>query len=142
MTNRNRRRIKVAISCDGETIPRRHFGDCPHFRVYEIYEDGECRLICIQDNTSPEEKVHADPKKLKKVTSILPGCEVVVSGLASPNFVRMRDTKPIQPVVTNGKTISETLSVLLEAFEDLFGLVDMRRRGDHPKVILTIGEKL
>lgn len=141
MTNRHRRSIKLAISCDGETVPRRHFGDCPHFRVYEIYEDGECQLICMQENTSPEEQVHADPKKLNVVTSILPGCEAVVSGLASPNFVRMRDTKPIQPVVTNGQTVSETLAILVEVFEDLFGLVELRRRGDHPKVILTIGKK-
>jgi hypothetical protein len=109
--------------------------------VYEIYEDGECQLICMQENTSPEEQVHADPKKLNVVTSILPGCEAVVSGLASPNFVRMRDTKPIQPVVTNGQTVSETLAILVEVFEDLFGLVELRRRGDHPKVILTIGKK-
>jgi len=136
-----KRSIKIAISCDGDTVPRRHFGDCPSFKVYELYDDGDCQLVCVEENTSPEEQMHADPKKLKEVTNILQGCEAMVSGLASPNFVRMRDTKPIQPVVTRKETVSETLGTLADAFEDLFDLVELRRRGDYPKVILTIGSK-
>ncbi len=73
--------IRLALSCAGEIVPRKHFGDCPEFRVYELAEDGESRLIETQNNTSPEEQRHADPKKLKGVTSLLPGCEVLVSGL-------------------------------------------------------------
>ncbi|MCD6136361.1 NifB/NifX family molybdenum-iron cluster-binding protein, partial [Candidatus Bipolaricaulota bacterium] len=116
----------------------KHFGDCPQFRVYELYEDGECRLIKTQSNTSPEEQGHADPKKLKSVTGLISGCEAVVSGLISPNFMRMRDTKPIQPVVTKKETVAETLAALAESFEDLFGLVSARRQGERPKVILEI----
>ena len=138
MKNELKKRIQLAIACDGEEIPRRHFGDCPQFRVYELFDDGQWRLLNTRDNTSPEEEGHADPKKLKGVTSLIPGCEAVVSGLASPNFVRMRDTKPIQPVVTKKETVAETLVALVESFEDLFGLVSARRQGERPEVILEI----
>jgi len=138
MSQEELRRIQLAIACEGEAIPRKHFGDCPEFLVYELYEDGEYRLMETIDNTSPEEERHADPKKLKGVTSLLPGCEAVVSGLISPNFMRMRDTKPIQPVVTKKETVAETLAALAESFEDLFGLVSARRQGERPKVILEI----
>ena len=141
MSNEHRRRIQLAIACEGEAIPRKHFGDCPEFLVYELYEDGECRLIKTQSNTSPEEQGHADPEKLKGVASILPGCEALVSGLVSPNFVRIRDTKPIQPVVTKEETVTASLSALGKAFEELFDLVRARRRGERPAVILTIGNK-
>ena len=138
MSQEELRRIQLAIACEGEAIPRKHFGDCPEFLVYELYEDGECRLIKTQSNTSPEEQGHADPKKLKSVTGLISGCEAVVSGLISPNFMRMRDTKPIQPVVTKKETVAETLAALAESFEDLFGLVSARRQGERPEVILEI----
>ena len=141
MSDEQRRMIQLAIACDGKRIPRKHFGDCPQFRVYEFYGDGEYRLIKTQDNTSPEEQQHADPKKLKGVTELLPGCEAVVSGLLSPNFMRMRDTKPIQPVITHDETVSKTLVALREAFDELFDLVSARRQGERPGVILEIGDK-
>ena len=141
MNNEQLRKIQLAIACEGERIPRKHFGDCPQFRVYDLYEDGKYHLIKTQDNTSAEEKRHADPEKLKGAASILPGCEALVSGLASPNFVRVRDTKPIQPVVTEEETVAGTLSALGAVFEELFSLVSARRQGEHPPVILKIGKK-
>ena len=138
MSNEQRRVIQLAIACEGDQVPRKHFGDCSEFRVYELYEDGKYRLIKTQDNTSPEEQQHADPKKLKGVTGLLPGCEVLVSGLASPNFVRIRDTKPIQPVVTKEETVTETLRALAKIFEELFDLVSARRQGERPSLILKV----
>ena len=138
MSNEHRRRIQLAIACEGEAIPRKHFGDCPEFRVYELYENGEYHLIKTQDNTSPEEQGHADPKKLKGVTGLLPGCEVLVSGLQSPNFAHIRDTKPIQPVVTQEETVAGTLRALGKGFEELFSLVSARRQGERPSVILQV----
>ncbi|MEA3239429.1 MAG: NifB/NifX family molybdenum-iron cluster-binding protein [Candidatus Bipolaricaulota bacterium] len=138
MSNEQRRRIQLAIACEGQQVPRRHFGDCPEFLVYELHEDGEYRLIKTQSNTSPEEKRHADPEKLKGVAGLLSGCEVLVSGLQSPNFARIRDTRPIQPVVTKEETLAGTLSALGKAFEELFQLVSARRRGERPAVILTV----
>jgi predicted Fe-Mo cluster-binding NifX family protein len=139
--SQTQRHIRLALSCAGEIVPRKHFGDCPEFRVYELAEDGESRLIETQSNTSPEEQRHADPKKLKGVTSLLPGCEVLVSGFQSPNFLRIRDTKPIQPVVTTEKTVEATLRAVSKAFDEISRLVNARRRGEHPPVILTVGKK-
>jgi len=130
-----RRILRVAISCAGETVPRKHFGDCPEFRIYELSESSEARLLEVKDNTSPEEERHADPKKLKGVIGLLPECDLVVSGLESPNFMRIRDTKPIQPVVTDEETVDATLKALHRAFEDLYGLIEARRRGEFPAVI-------
>jgi len=141
MSDEQKRKIQLAIACEGEQIPRRHFGDCPQFRVYELYEDGTYRLVKTQKNTSPEEKRHADPEKLKGVAGLLSGCEALVSGLVSPNFVRIRDTKPIQPVVTKEDTVDGTLKALGAAFDNLFGLVNARRQGEHPSVILELGQK-
>ena len=98
-------------------------------------------MIDVQKNTSPEEKHHADPKKLRGVTSLLPGCEVLVSALVSPNFMRIRDTKPIQPVITPAGTIDATLKLLQRSFDELFNLVLARRRGEYPAVILELDNK-
>jgi len=133
-----KRKIRLAISCDGEIVPRRHFGDCPQFRIYKLSEEGEARLIEVRNNTSPKEKRHADPKKLKGVIGLLPDCDVVVSGLESPNFLRIRDTKPLQPVVTERETVEETLGAIQRAFNDLYGLIEARRRGERPSVIPTV----
>ena len=129
------RKLRFAISCDGETVPRKHFGDCPQFRIYELSESGEPRLIEVKENTSPEEERHADPKKLKGVIGLLPECDLVVSGLQSPNFIRIRDTKPIQPVVTEEGTIEGALRALQKAFDELVTLVEARQRGERPQVI-------
>ena len=139
--SQTQRHIRFALSCAGETVPRKHFGDCPEFRIYELTEDGESRLIETQTNTSPEEERHADPKKLKSVTSLLSECEVLVSGLQSPNFLRIRDTKPIQPVVTTEKTVEATLRAVNKAFDEISRLVNARRRGEHPPVILKISNE-
>ena len=133
-----KRKIRVAISCDGGSVPRKHFGDCPEFRIYELSESSEARLLEVKDNTSPEEERHADPKKMKGVIALLPACELVVSGLESPNFLRIRDTKPLQPVVTERETVEETLGAIQRAFNDLYGLIEARRRGERPSVIPTV----
>jgi len=130
-----KRKIRLAISCDGEIVPRRHFGDCPQFRIYELSEEGEARLIEVRNNTSPKEERHADPKKLKGVIGLLPECDLVVSGLESPNFLRIRDTKPIQPVITEEESVEGTLRALHRAFDTIFSLVAARRREEFPAVI-------
>lgn len=135
MKPREERKIRVAISCAGETVPRKHFGDCPQFRIYELSEGGGTRLLQVKENASPAEERHADPKKMEGVIGLLPDCEVVVSGLQSPNFLRIRDTKPIQPVVTEEGTLEATLAALHDAFAELYRLVGARRGGERPAAI-------
>jgi predicted Fe-Mo cluster-binding NifX family protein len=135
----SKRRLQIAISCDGEAIPHRHFGDCPEFRIYEIFDDGTYRLLEKKLNTSPEERKHADKRKLKGVIGMLPGCEVVISGQLSPNFLRMRKGLPVQPSVTTARDIESLLGVLKDSFDALFNLVTARRRGEYPAEIPTLG---
>ncbi len=130
-----KRKIRVAIGCDAGRVPRKHFGDCSEFRIYEINEDGVYTLIETKPNTSPEERRHADPNKMKGVLGELPGCEVIISGLLSPNFQRIRDTKPVQPVVTTLTEIPQLLEAFTARFEEIHSLVEARRQGDRPAEI-------
>ncbi len=131
----SKRMLRIAIGCEDGVIPRKHFGDCREFHVYEIYEDRTYRLVEVKPNLSPAERQHADPHKLKGVLEELSGCEVVVSGLLSPNFIRMRDTKPVQPVVAHIAEIDALIPTILSAFDQLFELVAARRRGERPQTI-------
>ncbi len=130
-----KRVLRIAVGCDAGRVPRRHFGDCSEFRIYELFEDGTYNLIEVKPNTSPEERRHADPNKLRGVLGELQGCEIVVSGLLSPNFVRMRDTRPVQPVVTELEEIPALMQAAHAEFERLFSLVLARRRGGRPREI-------
>ena len=134
MTDENRK-LRIAVGCENGTVPRKHFGDCPEFRIYEVSDDGTYRFITAMLNRSPEEKRHADPHKMAGVLTALSGCEVVISGLMSPNFMRMRDTKPVQPVVTSITDIEALLRAVGAAFDQLFTLVAARRRGERPQTI-------
>lgn len=131
----SKRVLRIAIGCDAGRVPRKHFGDCSEFRIYELFEDGTYNLIEIKQNASPAEKQHADPNKLRGVLSELQGCEIVISGLLSPNFMRMRDTKPVQPVVTKLEEIPALMQAAHAEFEKLFSLVLSRRRGERPREI-------
>ncbi len=125
----------IAVGCERGKVARKHFGDCPEFHVYKVHADGTYQFITTKQNLSPEEKQHADPNKLKGVLGELSGCEVVVSGLLSPNFIRMRDTKPVQPVVTSITDIDALLHAITATFDQVFALVTARRRGERPQTI-------
>ncbi len=131
----NDKTLCIAVGCENGKVPRKHFGDCPEFYVYRVHADGTYQFIAAKRNLSPEEKQHADPNKLKGVLGELSECEVVVSGLLSPNFIRMRDTKPVQPVVTSITEIDAVLRAITTAFDQLFELVTARRRGERPQTI-------
>ncbi len=134
MTDSNKT-LCIAVGCENGKVPRKHFGDCPEFHVYKVHADGTYQFIAAKQNLSPEEKQHADPNKLKGVLGELSGCEVVVSGLLSPNFIRMRDTKPVQPVVTHIADVDALMRAIASAFDQLFNLVTARQRGERPQTI-------
>ncbi len=134
-----KRKLRAAIGCDEGAVPRKHMGDCSEFCIYDVYEDGTYELVTRKPNTLPEEKQHADPAKLQQALKELADCEVMVSGLLSPNFIRMRDTKPVQPVVVKPGTLEEAMKLLHENFDHIYSLVEARRRGERPKEIPIIG---
>ena len=130
-----KRKLRVVVGCDEGKVPRKHLGDCLEFCIYDVYEDGSYQLIETKPNTLPEEKQHADPAKMQQALKELAGCEVMVSGLLSPNFIRMRDTKPVQPVVIQFPEIEDVMRILHENFDHIYSLVEARRQGERPKEI-------
>ncbi len=85
-------KIKVAFATDdGKSFMGRHFGDAEHYYIYEI-DNNNANFIKKIDNTTEEEKMHADPKKAKGITSLLneENVNVVVSKVFGPNINRIK----------------------------------------------------
>lgn len=138
------RKIRVALgSNDGENIILDHMGTARDFYIFDLFEDGSSVLVEKRENTSPEEdeseSKHGDVKKLKVAMWIFKDCDVVLGRRGSPNFVRMRDTTEFQPVVTKVDSISGSVLELPKSFDEIYGLVERRKRGERPQAIPIIG---
>ena len=138
------RKIRVVLgSNDGENIIPDHMGTTKDFYIFDLFEDGRPVLVEKRKNTSPEEdeneSKHGDVRKLKSAMGIFEDCEVVLGRKGSPNFVRMRDNTKFQPVVTRVDALSDSMHELAESFEEIYGLVECRKRGERPQAIPIIG---
>ena len=131
----------VAGSNDGANIIPDHMGTAQDFYIFDLFEDGRSRLVEKRANTSPQEEegVHGDPKKLAVASDIFADCDVVLGRRGSPNFVRMRDNSRFQPVLTDVASLSDSMVGLAETFDEVYALVERRRRGERPQVIPTVG---
>jgi len=84
--------LKIAFATDdGKNFIDRHFGDAKFYEIYKI-SDSEIELISRIENTSPEEKKHADENKANKIVEILKrqNVKVVVSKVFGPNLYRIK----------------------------------------------------
>jgi hypothetical protein len=138
------KKIRVALgSNDGENIIPDHMGTAKDFYIFDLFEDGSSVLVEKRENTSPEEdeseSKHGDVKKLKVAMWIFQDCDVVLGRRGSPNFVRMRDTTEFQPVVTKVDSLSGSVLELARSFDEIYGLVELRKRGERPQAIPIIG---
>lgn len=138
------RKVRIALgSNDGEQIIPDHMGTAKDFYIFDLFEDGRSVLVEKRNNTSPKEdeskSKHGDVRKLKAAMSILEDCDVVVGRRGSPNFVRMRDHTPFQPVVTRLDALPRSMLALAKCFEEIHGLVERRKRGERPQAIPIIG---
>jgi hypothetical protein len=138
------RKVRVALgSDDGETIIPDHMGAARDFYIFDLFEDGSSVLVEKRENTSPEEdeseSKHGDVKKLKAAMWIFKDCDVVLGRRGSPNFVRMRDNTEFQPVVTRVDSLSGSVLELTRSFDEIYGLVERRKRGERPQAIPIIG---
>jgi hypothetical protein len=138
------RKIRVALgSNDGKKIIPDHMGAARDFYIFDLFEDGSSVLVEKRENTSPEEdeseSKHGDVRKLKSAMGIFEDCEVVLGRRGSPNFVRMRDTTEFQPVVTRVDSLSGSVLELARSFDEIYGLVERRKRGERPQAIPVIG---
>jgi len=131
----------VAGSNDGANIVPDRMGTAQDFYVFDLFENGSSLLVEKRADTSPEEEkgVHGDPKKLAAAADIFADCDVVLGRRGSPNFVRMRDNSRFQPVLTSVGSLSDSMSELTETFDEVYALVERRRRGERPQVIPTVG---
>ena len=130
--------IRVAIGVSkGKINIKQHAGDNPFFLIYDIYEDGTYKLIKEVENTAPDEKKHADEKKMKGVMGILGDIDVIIGGIMSPNFLNLRDKTKIQPVVSKIENLDESLICVAKNFDEVYELVSQRREGKYPKEIPT-----
>ncbi len=131
--------IKLAIGVtSGKIDVKKHAGDNPIFYIYEFCENGKYKLLKEIKNTAPEEKKHADEKKMKGVMSLLGDVDIIVGGLMSPNFLNIRDKTSIQPIVSKISNIEEFFQKLKLNFNHIYDLVEKRRNGERPKEIPTL----
>lgn len=115
---------------DGKTFINRHFGDAEKYYIYEI-NDENYKFIKSVDNTSVEEKQHADPKKARSIIEILKLENVqVVSNLAfGPNINRVK--RKLVPVITAKKTLKAGLEELISNHNILIKLWNKGEKRDY-----------
>jgi hypothetical protein len=51
----------------------------------------------------------------------------------------MRDNAEFQPVVTRVDALSDSMHELAKSFEEIYSLVERRKRGERPRTIPIIG---
>ncbi len=131
--------IKVAIGLTtGKIDTKKHAGDNPIFHIYEFCEGGSYKLLKEVKNTAPEEKKHADERKMKGVLGLLGDIDIIVGGLMSPNFLKIRDNTSVQPLISKIEDVEEFFHTLNSEFENIYKLVDERKKGERPKEIPTL----
>ena len=103
---------------DGKTYVDKHSGDARYFDVYKISETETAFLNRIE-NSSPEEKKHADPEKAKGIGLFLKkeGVQVLVSKIFGPNVKRMK--KQFVCIMMNDTAIADSLKKLQEKLPEI-----------------------
>ncbi|NOX71644.1 MAG: hypothetical protein GXO64_03010, partial [Candidatus Micrarchaeota archaeon] len=69
--------MKIKLACgtdDGTSFTNEHFGDAKFYMVYEIdTQSREIKFLKRIENTTPDEDLHGDPKKAKKISELMEG---------------------------------------------------------------------
>ena len=136
--------IRVALgSEDGQVITDDHLGEAPYFYLYDITED-EITFVEKRINDAPEEKVHGDPRKRKRVQEILKDSDVLLARKISPSFIKMKDQGKWQPVVVEDVVyIEEGLKTVQKNFSTISDMVKQRRQGNPSgKIVLIQKDKI
>ncbi len=131
------RKLKVMLGTnDGEKIFLGHPGDSDVFHIYELREDGSYEKIreIVNEARDMEEKQHGDTRKMKKVLEMVGDIDVILTRRNSPNLIRMAQSTTIQPVIVTVDPIEEGLKKLHERFDEIYELVERRRKGERFEV--------
>ncbi len=118
---------------DRKNMHNDHVGDSRYFAIYQI-DEGSYRLLEYRENSSPEEKMHGDPKKAGAIMRIIEGCDILVGRAMGPNFIRIRDNSPYLPVIVRNETSVEgAASQLVRNYARVKGALDAKRAGTYDR---------
>ncbi len=111
--------LTVAVATDdGKSFIDRHFGDAEKYYIYRL-TSGSLEFVKKIENTTEEERQHADPVKAKGVTGMLKeeNVQVAVSKVFGPNIKRIK--KKFVCVAAPGQVMEVVLSELPHRFHEL-----------------------
>ncbi len=105
---------------DGKTIKQDdHIGMARYYSIWK-YSDGKMFFIERRENVKYEEdesRIHGDPKKAEKVSSVLTGVDAIVGRIIGPNIVRMK--KKFVPIIIREPLIEKALEVIKKNINEI-----------------------
>lgn len=125
-------------SSDGATIDNSHLGDTRVFRVYDVFSANEYKFIESRDN-AVQDMDHATGDKMRAVIQTLHDAQVLVSAKNSPNFKKMAESTPVQPVVVATNDITQALALVQENFAQIQSMVTSKVAGARDLGVLILG---
>jgi len=130
--------MKIKLACgtdDGIEFSNEHFGSSKYFLIYELDLDTKkLKFLEKLENSSPEEEIHGDPKKAKKISELMEEVSVLVGFEMGPNIIRIR--KKFIPVVSREKNIKIALEELKELNHEI--KIELDKESGADKKILYI----
>ncbi len=126
--------IKIAIGVgeNDEIFNKGHFGESKKYFIYKFEISGK-KMEFVKSilNTSPEEKMHADPEKARNVASIIGDIDCVLAHAIGQNIIRMK--KKYLILISRSLNIEETLNIFPEKIDLI--LQELAKNSEDRKVI-------
>lgn len=123
------RQLRICIgSNDGRNIANTHMGDTAFFLIYELTDDMKSKFIEQRTNTA-KALDHAQTDKMKHILALVNDSDILVAQRNSPNFRKIAQQTEYQPVVVKADAIEAVLHLLLKHFEEMIGMVELRKVG-------------
>jgi len=127
--------LVIAIGTDdGETIKSGdHVGMSKYYLIFECskgnldFKEKRENIKYLEDET----KIHGDPEKAKKVTSVLKDIDVLVGERFGPNIVRLRNS--FVCAVVREQKIENTLEKIKD---NIIEIIDEKNKDDRNGIIL------
>ncbi|MDA3854693.1 MAG: hypothetical protein PF569_00430 [Candidatus Woesearchaeota archaeon] len=113
----------VCASDDGVNFSREHFGSAKKYLFYTLNLDsGEIIFLKEINNSTPDERGHADPEKAKAVSDFLSDAKILINFVFGPNIVKMR--KKFVPIISKEENIDIALGKINEVLENIVSTID------------------
>jgi len=110
-----------------------HFGESEYYLIYSISKNESVFLKKIK-NTSPEEKMHSDPKKAKGVANLLKPhkVQVLVNKAFGGNIIKMK--QKFVCIVATQNSINENIENIKQNFDTIKKLWQQGEERDYIKL--------